>query len=53
MSDTNISTSNFLWQYTVDRSELENQLERQVDADEWYSLKDKLDDAIAEILSAL
>ena len=53
MSDTNISTSNFLWEYTIDREELENQLERQIHSDEWYDIKDKLDSAIAEILSAL
>lgn len=55
MSDanTNFSTDNFLWEYTIDRGELENQLGRQVDADEWYALKDSLDDAIAGLLSAL
>ena len=55
MSDTNFSvdTSNFLWEYTVDRGELESQLGRQVDADEWYTIKDSLDDAIAGLLSAL
>lgn len=56
MSNTNrteVSTGNFLWNYTVDRGELEDQLERQIDGDEWYAIKDRLDDAIAGILSAL
>jgi hypothetical protein len=52
MSDTNL-TSNFLWDYTIDREELENQLERNLSAEEWYKLKDNLDDAIAGILSEL
>lgn len=54
MSDTNnISSTSFLWEYTLDREELENQLERQIHSDEWYDIKDKLDSAIVEILSTL
>ena len=52
MSNTNI-TNNFLWEYTIDREELENQLERNISAEEWYKLKDNLDDAIAGILTQL
>jgi hypothetical protein len=57
MSDTNrtekVSTGSFLWEYHIDRGELEDQLERQVSGEEWYSLMSNLDDAIAGILSAL
>ena len=52
MSDTNI-TNNFLWEYTIDREELESQLERNIGATEWYKLKDDLDDSIAGILTEL
>ena len=51
-TDTNL-TNNFLWEYTIDREELESQLERHISAEQWYKLKDDLDDAIAGILTQL
>lgn len=56
MSDTNIekvSSASFLWQYSIDRAEVEEMAGKQLLNAEWYALADRLDDAIASILSAL
>jgi hypothetical protein len=54
MSDTNnVSTASFLWEYSIDRAEIEEQLGRQVLGEEWYAITDKLDDAVVSVLSAL
>lgn len=54
MSDTNnISSASFLWEYTIDRAEVEEIAGKQLLNSEWYALTDRLDDAIASILSSL
>ena len=56
MSDTNrteVSSASFLWEYNIDRAEVEEMAGKQLLNSEWYALTDRLDDAIASILSSL
>lgn len=52
-AETNTNYQIAIWSYQVMRDEVESQIGRYLDSEEWYALEERLDEAVLEVLSKL